>query len=188
MSRQDNQPAATPQDAPKRRGLFMRFRRDKRGATVIEFALLALPFLALMLAIFETFLLLFASQTFETATQRGARLIRTGQAQEANLDAEEFKTQICEAMALLLNCMQNLMVDVRTYTDFGAVDLANPIDEDGNLITTFEYDPGDAGEIVVVRTFYEWPLHTNLLGLGLANLSNGKRLIASATAFRNEPF
>jgi hypothetical protein len=56
------------------------------------------------------------------------------------------------------------------------------------LITTFEYDPGDAGEIVVVRTFYEWPLHTNLLGLGLANLSNGKRLIASATAFRNEPF
>ena len=100
-------------------------------------------------AIFETFLLLFASQTFETATQRGARLIRTGQAQMANLDAEEFKTEICEAMALLLNCMNNLMVDVRTYADFGAVDLANPIDEDGNLITTFEYDPGDAGEIVM---------------------------------------
>jgi Flp pilus assembly protein TadG len=188
MNPHETPPANEPQSAPKRRGLFKRFRRDKRGATVVEFALLALPFLALMLAIFETFLLLFASQTFETATQQGARLIRTGQAQAANLNAEEFKEQICEAMALLLNCMQNLMVDVRTYTDFGNVDLANPIDEDGNLVTTFEYDPGVAGDIVVVRTFYEWPLHTNLLGLGLANLSNGKRLIASATAFRNEPF
>src|SRR5688572_11579275 len=121
MSRQDSQATPDPQGAPKRRGVFMRFRRDKRGATVVEFALLVLPFLALMLAIFETFLLLFASQTFETATQRGARLIRTGQAQAAGYDAEEFKAEICEAMALLFNCMDNLRVDVRTYSTFGGV-------------------------------------------------------------------
>ena len=44
------------------------------------------------------------------------------------------------------------------------------------------------GEIVVVLAFYEWPIHANILGLGLATLSNGKHLIAATTAFRNEPF
>ncbi len=66
---------------PARRGLLLRrFGRDRRGATAIEFALIALPFFALMMAILETFLTFFASQTIETAVNRGARLIRTGQA------------------------------------------------------------------------------------------------------------
>jgi hypothetical protein len=63
------------------------------------------------------------------------------------------------------------------------------MDDDGNLDPEdFDYDDGGAGDIVVVRAYYQWPLNTDLLGLGLANLGNGGRLIAAATAFRNEPF
>ncbi len=154
----------------------------------MEFALVAIPFFALMMAILETFLLFFASQTIETATYRGARLIRTGQAQQQTFEAADFKAAICDAMAALLDCANKLNVDVRTYAFFEDVDLTQPIDEDGNLIDQFVYEPGEGGDIVVVRTFYEWPIHTNLLGLGLANLANGKRLLAATTAFRNEPF
>ena len=182
--------ANTPKSSPKkdkRRGL-QRFRRDSRGATAVEFGLVAIPFFALMMAILETFLLFFASQTIETATNRGARLIRTGQAQTAGMTEADFKTEICSAMAGLFNCSANLRVDVRTYEFFDNVDLTQPVDDDGNLIEDFIFQPGDAGDVVVVRAFYEWPIHTNILGLGLASLANVKHLIAAATAFRNEPF
>ncbi len=175
---------------PRRRfGALRRFRRDSRAATAVEFGLVALPFFALLFAILETFLMFFADQVIETATTKGARLIRTGQAQTMGLDAAAFKTEICAAMNGLFNCDTNLTVDVRTYADFAAVDMGTPIDEDGNLDTDqFIFDAGEGGDIVVVRAFYEWPIHTNLLGLGLANLADGNHLIAAATAFRNEPF
>jgi Flp pilus assembly protein TadG len=171
-----------------RQATIRRFRRDKRGATAVEFGLIALPFFALMFAIIETGLTFFATQTIEDAVARGARLIRTGQVQSADMSDVDFKTAICEEMSLLFNCQEKLRVDVRTYTHFDTIDLANPVDEDGNLIEEFEYDTGDGGELVVVRAFYEWPVFTNLLGLGLATLANGKHLIAATTAFRNEPF
>ena len=47
---------------------------------------------------------------------------------------------------------------------------------------------GDANDIVVVRAYYQWPTNTIFGGLSLKNLSNGKRLIGSFAAFRNEPF
>ena len=171
-----------------RSGLLRRFRRDSKAATAVEFGLISVPFFALLFAILETFLLFFASQSIETATERAGRLIRTGQAQVAGLSEAEFKTAVCDALNGLFNCELGLSVDVRTYAEFGDVDLGRPIDEAGNRIEDYEYQPGAGGDIIVVRTFYEWPIHTNLLGLGLANLANGKNLIAAATAFRNEPF
>ncbi|MCW5696047.1 MAG: pilus assembly protein [Bauldia sp.] len=171
-----------------RQATIRRFRRDKSGATVVGFALIALPFFALLFAVLETGLTFFATQTIEDAVARGARLIRTGQAQEANISDTDFKRVICEEMSLIFDCEAKLRVDVRTYTNFTSIDLGNPIDEDGNLIDDFDYDPGEGGELVVVRAFYEWPVFTNLLGLGLATLGNGKHLIAATTAFRNEPF
>lgn len=175
---------------PRRRfSALRRFRRDSKAATAIEFALVALPFFALLFAILETFLMFFADQVIETATSKGARLVRTGQAQTQNLDADQFKEQICGAMNDLFNCVDNLMVDVRTYAFFDQVDMGAPINEDNELdYDMFVYQPGEGGDVVVVRTFYEWPIHTNLLGLGLATLADGKHLIAAATAFRNEPF
>jgi hypothetical protein len=41
---------------------------------------------------------------------------------------------------------------------------------------------------VVVRLMYQWPVYVSLLGLNLADLNGGKRLLISTVAFRNEPF
>lgn len=150
--------------------------------------MVAVPFFALMMAILENGLLFFASQTIENAVAEAGRLVRTGQAQTQGLDEDSFRTEICQSMGFVFDCENDLRIDVRTYEDFSSIDLAQPIDEDGNLIEDFEYSPGDAGDIVVVRAFYEWPIYVNLLGAGLANLSNGSYLIAASTAFRNEPF
>ncbi|MCW5714719.1 MAG: pilus assembly protein [Bauldia sp.] len=182
-------PLPAVENAASRRFRLRAFRSDTRGATAVEFALLAIPFFLLLFAILETFLFFFASQTVSAATQAASRLIRTGQAQALSYTDADFKDAICRSMAGILNCAANLRVDVRTVATFGAVDLAPPFDDDGNLDPQdFDYDDGVAGDIVVVRAYYEWPINTDLLGIGLANLGNGGRLIAVATAFRNEPF
>ena len=51
-----------------------------------------------------------------------------------------------------------------------------------------QYSPGGAGDIVVVRLFYQWPLFVTGLGFNIANLSGNKRLLVATAAFKNEPY
>ena len=81
-----------------------------------------------------------------------------------------------------------MKVDVRTYSSFNSADMTKPIDANGNLQTSFQYQPGGPGDIVVVRLMYEWPVYVSLLGLNLADMAGNKRLIVATAAFRNEPF
>jgi len=60
-------------------------------------------------------------------------------------------------------------------------------DGSGKVSNTWQYDPGQAGDIVVLRIMYEWPVVLGPLGFNLSNLSNGNRLIMSSAAFQNEP-
>ncbi len=172
-----------------------RFRRNQSGATVVEFALVALPFFALLFAIIETALLFFADQTFDSAVTTAARLIRTGQAQEAGMDAAAFKSAICNpdptkdlsGLGVLFDCSK-LKVDVREYANFDAINLAPPLDADGNLKVTEDYPTTHGGDIVVVRAYYEWPVFVPLLDSYLADMPDGTRLLMATAAFRNEPF
>jgi Flp pilus assembly protein TadG len=164
------------------------FRRDSDGATAVEFAIVAVPFFALVFAIIETALVFFAGQVLETGVSEGARIVRTGQVQQQGLDENAFRARVCSGMAGLFNCESGLKLDVRTYQSFDGIDLSKPIDGDGNLVENFTYEPGAGGDIVVVRAFYEWPTFVPGFGNDLADLANGKRLLAGAAAFRNEPF
>src|SRR5262245_34610674 len=65
------------------------------GASAVEFALIAAPFLALLFAILETALIFFSGQVLEAAVQDSARLIFTGQAQNAGYSQQQFKDQVC---------------------------------------------------------------------------------------------
>ncbi|HOV03219.1 MAG TPA: pilus assembly protein [Kaistiaceae bacterium] len=164
-----------------------RFGRDKRGAAAVEFALTAFPFFAMLFACLETGLVFFAEQSMESGVARAARLIRTGQAQTGGFDEAKFKDAVCHYMIAVSDCQSNLYVDVRTYASFKNADFSSPT-EDGKLKTDFQYDPGVGGDIVVVRAFYEWQTYFNFFGYNMSNLSDGKRLLGAATAFRNEPF
>jgi len=167
---------------------FKRFRRNEDGATAVEFGLIALPFIALMLATIETALVFFAGQAMETAVDTASRLIRTGQAQQDGFSAEDFKKEVCSRLVSLLDCDNGLYIDVETYKTFDAIDLTDPIDAGGTLKKDFNYDPGHGSDIVVVRAFYEWPVYVNMLGHNLANMADGTHLLTATTAFRNEPF
>jgi Flp pilus assembly protein TadG len=166
----------------------VRLRRDERGVTAVEFGLLALPFIGLMLGILETALLYLAGQTLETAVANSARLIRTGQAQQQGMSLGTFKQTICDQVGVMFDCATGLKLDVKTFTTFDSINLPPPIDGTGKLMTDFTFLMGKGGDIVVVRAFYEWPTFSKLLGLNYSNLSDGNHLLATTSAFKNEPF
>jgi Flp pilus assembly protein TadG len=168
--------------------LARRFARRDDGAAMVEFAIVVVPFLALLFAIIETALVFFASQVLETAVADSARLIMTGQAQTQNLTAATFKTKVCERIYALFDCQNGLKIDVKTYANFGAADTTKPI-VNGQLNTTgFGFQPGSPGDIVVVRMVYEWPTFVRTFGLNVSDLANGNRAIMATAAFRNEPY
>lgn len=166
-----------------------RFGSHQRGATAIEFAIVVFPFLALLFAIIEIALVFYASQVLETATADTARRIMTGEVQNAKMTQAEFKNDLCGRIHGLFNCQAGVKIDVQKYGSFGTANVGSPINQDGELDTSkFGFNPGVQGDIVVVRVAYEWPVFVRKLGLDMASLPNGKRLLLATAAFRNEPY
>nr|WP_246515322.1 TadE/TadG family type IV pilus assembly protein [Bradyrhizobium diversitatis] len=173
----------------RRRNRCAAFARDKRGATAVEFALVAAPFLALIIALIQTFLVFFAQQTLETIVRQSARLVMTGQVQSAQMTQATFKQKVCEQIVILFNC-SGIMIDMQVATSWTSANTGMPtltFDGSGKVTNSWQYDPGDAGDIVVLRVMYVWPVVLGPLGFNLSNLSNGNRLIMSSAAFQNEP-
>jgi hypothetical protein len=112
----------------------------------------------------------------------------TGQAQNAGYDEARFKQAVCAKIYGLFDCNGGIQVDVRTYTSFASINTGKPISASGTLQNNFVYQPGGPGDIVVVRLMYQWPVYVSLLGLNLADMAGGKRLLMSTVAFRNEPY
>jgi Flp pilus assembly protein TadG len=193
---------AMPSPAPKRftfLAALRRFHGNRRGSAAVEFALVAPVFFALLFAIIETALMFFASQVLETITQNSARVVLTGQAQSGSVTAcavsgvsspcsqTTFKTYVCSQIPALFDC-NSLYVDVTSFSSFSAVTLPSHINGSGNFDSSMGYSPGSAGDIVVVRLFYQWPLFVTGLGYNISNLAGNKRLLVATAAFKNEPF
>ncbi|MGH6707510.1 MAG: TadE/TadG family type IV pilus assembly protein [Bradyrhizobium sp.] len=168
--------------------LLRRFRRNRGGSAVVEFALVAPMFFALLFAIIETALMFYASQVLETVTQDSARMIMTGQAQNAAYTQAQFKTLVCSKVVALFDCVNGISIDVQSYSAFSSVNVANPIDASKNFTNPNNFSPGTAGDIVVVRIFYQWPILVTKFGYDITNLAGSKRLLTATAAFQNEPF
>jgi Flp pilus assembly protein TadG len=165
-----------------------RLRRDERGAAMIEFALLLVPFFILLFGIIEVGLVTWGGLELDNATSDAARLVRTGQAQSGRFNETQLKQAVCDRVSLLFNCTSKLRLDVKTFTTFGGVAAPSPLDGQGKLKDSFAFDIGTAEEIVLMSTFYEWPLLNIISSMSISNMADGNRLHRASAAFRNEPF
>jgi Flp pilus assembly protein TadG len=179
----------------RRRNRFGAFINDRKGATAVEFALIAAPFLALIAALIQTFLLFFAQSQLESAVRQSGRQILTGQvqSQDASLTPTQamtaFHQTVCNNGASLFTCA-GLMVDVQVASQWSSANTGMPIltyDSSGNVTNTWQFSPGNAGDIVVVRVMYLWPVFFGPIAFNMANQANGSRLIMASAAFQNEP-
>jgi Flp pilus assembly protein TadG len=174
-----------------------RFVRDERGATAVEFALLAAPFFMIIGAILETSVVFLSGQVLDGAVQDVSRLIRTGQVREMGINsADAFKARVCDRLFGLFRDCDNLFVEVAVQSNgaFSDIAISPPIDlencrQDACEWTRPEaFNGGVGSSIVVVQVYYKWPTIIDFGGYNLGNLGDGTRLMSGTTVLRNEPF
>ena len=179
----------------RRRNRFGAFIRDREGATAVEFALIATPFLAIIAALIQTFLLFFAQSVLENAVRQSSRQILTGQVQTQDASLSQtaaiaaFHQTVCNNAAVLFTC-NGLMVDVQVANNWSSANTGMPTltyNSNGNVTNTWQFNPGNAGDVVVVRVIYLWPVFFGPIAFNMANQANGSREIMASAAFQNEP-
>ena len=148
----------------------------------MEFAIVAVPFLALVLGMLEVGLIFWAGYELDNATLTASRLIRTGQAQTNNYTQADLVTQICNNVSILSNCTGTLQLTVQSFPSFNCV--ANPTQTGCNPPSNFSL--GGSTQIELVTSSYEWPLFNFATVALLSNLPDGNRLIQSTAVFKNE--
>jgi Flp pilus assembly protein TadG len=180
--------------------LCRRLRADStKGSAAIEFAMIAPVFFVLLMGTMEAGIMFFAQSTLQNALNDTARLVRTGQTACYTTSAgscvamtqAQFKTKVCsEVSALLQGCRSgSLQFDVNAYpSGYSAANNSSPLDAGKNLNTLNTFNVGAACDVVLVRAFYKWPVFTPGLNYFMANMAGSFHLLATAAAFRNEPF
>lgn len=178
-------------------GIFLRenlrrLARDESAVTAIEFSVLAFPFFAIIGAIMQTSVIFLASQVLESAVHDASRAIRTGQAQQANMTLEQFRTDVCARLFGLFPDCAGLHVRVNVVTNFQSATVAPPLPTPCvapcNWSETETWVPGAGRSVVLVQVYYRFPVMVQLGPLGMSNMTDGRRLMGSAAVFQNEPF
>ena len=122
--------------------------------------------------------------------QDASRLVRTGQAQNANYTAAMFNSAVCNKLFDLFNC-NNLMIKVSVIANFAtATTPTSPLDPADPTKWTLvpSFNPGVANNVIMVQVFYKWPIIMTFGGFGLATSSDNTRLLSATRVFQNEPF
>ena len=167
-----------------------RYAGCTKAASAVEFAIIAAPFVALLVAILQTTLVFFAARVLDETAEQASRYIFTGQAQSANMTQSQFANYLCQKGSTLFSCA-NYMINVQNYSSFSSANTSTPtltFDSSGAVTNQWAWSPGNPGDIVIVQVMYQWPVMLGPLGFNLANLSNGNRLLISTVAFKTEPF
>lgn len=166
-----------------------RFSRARGGATAIEFAIVAVPFLFMLFSIIEIGRLYTLSSVLEDATMDASRRIRTGEMQQSGASASAFKAAVCDRMSIFQDdCDTQLTVDVRVMPQFANQTPPDPVTGSTFSESQLGYQPGAAGDIVLVRTWWRATLFAPLVTQGLQKLSDGSAVLTAASTFRTEPY
>ncbi len=167
-----------------------RLARNQDGAAAVEFALVMAPLIAIILASLQVAIIFSYDQALQSVGEKSARQLMTGSAQNANLSQSQFQTTVCGYASAVFNC-SNIMIDVQSASSFSGINtsaLTPTYNSSGAPTNSWSYSPGNPGDIVIMRLMYNWPVIGGPLVPGLANQSNGSRLLVATSVFKNEPY
>jgi Flp pilus assembly protein TadG len=176
-----------------------RWRREESGATAIEFAIVAMPFVLLLFGLVSVCLFYFADFSMENATWQAARAVRTGQLQQSsgsysgittNADRQKaLKKSFCDKAFLFPDCNSKAVVIVQSNSGFGTISQPNCA-SNGVVIdqSLAAFNTGAASSVVLVTICYPWDFGGRLPLMSVSNLQGGALLMQSSAAFRTEPY
>jgi len=181
------------------RSLLRRWRRDDSGATAIEFAIVATPFLMLLFGIMTVCLYFFTNFSLENAAWAAARSIRTGQLQQGTgaytgvVTLEDrkiaFKAALCSKAPSFLQCGNKVVIIAQSNTSFGGI-IEPQCASNGTMInqSAAAFETGSASSVVLITVCYPWEFANKLPFIKFGNLNNGAALMQASVAFRTEPY
>lgn len=195
---------ATERTGPARRSVLRRLSctrraaRDQRGAATVEFVIIFPVLLMIFIAMFESGWLMTKYMMLDRGVSMAVREIRLGLM--ANPDADKLRTSICDFAAIITDCEQTLLLELRTLDDPG-LDAAFPHSQpictdtvDPSLSPTDQFSAGGAQSIMIVRAcVLIQPVVPGLvngfsLGWWLPKDASGRfHQMVSFGAFMNEP-
>jgi Flp pilus assembly protein TadG len=168
----------TPQRPTRKvRRFLKRFRRDSDGGAAVEFALVAMPFIGLTMAVIELGIFFFASRYFEDGVFNATRQVMTQRLPAASI-CTAFKNEIATNFPGWIN-PNNIVLTVQAGASFGASGATVDLSSGGCSF-------GAPGSVVTVTATYPYPF------VGFRMVSGGflwgaNVNLSVSTAFRVEP-
>ncbi|QGM46168.1 TadE/TadG family type IV pilus assembly protein [Methylocystis heyeri] len=142
-----------------------RFRR-RRGATTVEFAIVAVPFLGLLTAIFETGFVYFENAQLQEVTETASRSLLTN-ALASGITYQTFLTNnVCPKLSKMIVCANLQMeIDVVGSTWNNASNYTQNNIYSGTYNASQVFTMPQPGQIAIVRIVYPMsPMATILTG------------------------
>ncbi len=183
------------QSRPLRRFKASGWVKDERGASAVEFAIVATPFFLFVLGLLGLGLYFFTMSSLEYGVEAAARQIRTGEAQETALTVSQFKNLVCNAAGSYINC-NKLSVIIQSGDTWSDITPQPCVDSNNNMVSStgagtdaVSTHTGGASKVVLVTLCYQWDLAQSFsyLKLGKNSDGSGSAVVQATTAFRTEP-
>lgn len=166
---------------------------DRRGVAGVEFALLALPFIALLGVVLESGIVVLAQQTLDVSVDQASRLLRTGEFQDradGTDPTERLRKVMCGRSGLFFSCAE-VRLDVTRADAFKGTQVAEPYDAQTKTVvqsfgTHFQCPVGD--DVVAVRAAVPIMRLFGFLDFTGRRLSSNRQLLVSTAIFRAEAY
>jgi Flp pilus assembly protein TadG len=164
----------------------------RRGAAALEFAILALPFVILILGVMEVAFDLFVQGSLDAAVNQAARSVQTGAVQGSSGESSKqfAAAAVCPALGAWLSCSQ-IVVGIKPVPS-GSNYYNNP----ATLTLTLAAAAGGAictgvgGQMVLIQAWYLGPTLAGGLIPYFSTKYNGSvvHVTSASAAFVNEYF
>ena len=169
-----------------------RFAADESGVSTVEFAIVFPFFLMILMASFELSFVTLKHAMLERGLDMAVRDIRLGTGAYPRPTHDQIKQQICDEAAVILDCEENLKLemvpmDLRAYSPLNGT--ADCVDAAAQANPVYNFTNGGVNQLMVLRACvkYEPFLPDALLGAALSKDTDGKAAIVSMAAFVQEP-
>lgn len=179
--------------------LFRRFASSREGATAVEFAIIAAPFVATLMVIFEVSYLFLIAESLDNGLSQAARQVLTGQAQQSS-GSTQIKDQatfiqyaLCPNLPSLVDCTK-LQVNIAPATSFSSSSPGAPISSGSLNTASWGYTPcqSTTGTPAIMKVEAIYPVAALSAYFTYANTVTisgvQTRVLYSSAVFRCEPF
>jgi Flp pilus assembly protein TadG len=167
-----------------------RFRREERGAVIVEFLVWFPLFFGLLTSSFELGFLLTRQALLERAVDVTMREVRVGIMERPS--HEDLKERICAEPTLVKDCANALLLEMRPV-DIERWDLPDAetacVDRESQMNPSVAFNPGRANELMLVRAcaIFDPFLPLSSLAAAIKQDASGGIPIYTTSAFVNEP-